>query len=125
MIFTLSPILGGRTEVLNTPFTEALQHLLYYREREEHKKEAEEGRIWLDFLSRMNSHPFAPEQQRKAFMNKIEPKNQKNQNTGAANTPPSPEQKSKRFETNDALMKHLKARTDALIQEKQQLKKGG
>lgn len=122
MIFTLSPILGGRTEVLNTPFTEALQHLLYYREREENKAEAEEGRIWLDFLSRMNSHPFAPEQQRKAFMNKIEPENQ---NTGAVNESTPPEQKSKRFETNDALMKHLKARTDAMIQEKQQLKKGG
>lgn len=115
MIFTLSPILGGRTEVLNTPFTEALQHLLYYREREENKAKAEEGRIWLDFLSRMNSHPFAPEQQKKAFIESIEPKNQ---NTGAADTSP-------RFETNDALMKHLKARTDALIQEKQQLKKGG
>lgn len=120
MIFTLSPILGGRTEVLRTPFTEALQHLLYHREREENKREAEEARIWLDFLSRMNSHPFAPEQNRKSFMQSIEPKKQ---NSGSADATPQPEYKSKRFETDDALMKHLKAKTDAMIMEKQQ--KGG
>lgn len=80
MVFSLSEKLGGRTEVLNAPILETLGYLLMLRKENEEKAEQEEVKLWVDFLSRVHSHPL-PEgatsehkRNRQTFIDSIKPK---------------------------------------------------
>lgn len=67
LIFQLSPRLGGRTEVMETPLVEALKHYVM-------EKQKEQGDRYLSFLSMFYANPMVKADERKKFMETIKPK---------------------------------------------------
>lgn len=73
IIFQLSPILGGRNEVLNTPFIEALKYLELFKK----EKKAERWNRFMDnFYSSM---PYIDSQKRKEYVESIQPEQARKQ----------------------------------------------
>lgn len=68
IIFRLSPILGGRSEVLDTPVDEALNHLAFEKQERENKRL--ESFQLLMFGANSKTDPKA----RKKYYDKIKPK---------------------------------------------------
>lgn len=77
MIYKLSPIVGGRSEVINTPFVDCLGYLIAVFETQEQKANEEKQRLYLDHISRMLAKPESKEaeKQNKKFMKEINPDN--------------------------------------------------
>ncbi|QFG05425.1 tail assembly chaperone [Bacillus phage 031MP002] len=69
LIFQLSPILGGRSEVLDAPFVELLSHFQMLKERQENER-------YLNFLSMHYSNPMSDNKGRKEFLKSITPESQ-------------------------------------------------
>jgi hypothetical protein len=68
IIYALSPVLGGRSEVLETPVLEALEYLVY--EKKKKQREKLERFQYLFFGANSNVDPKA----RKKFYDEIRPK---------------------------------------------------
>lgn len=76
IIFKLSPILGGRSEVCETDLMEVLGHMCIIKKTEEAKHKEDQMNRYLDFLSRIHSHPPQSKEQaqaRREFDMKIKP----------------------------------------------------
>ena len=58
MIYRLSPLLGGRSEVLETPILEALHLLILQNQEREQKAKEREVEGFLDYLKLVHSHPL-------------------------------------------------------------------
>lgn len=58
MIFKLSPILGSRSEVLETYLLEALHHLILIQDKEKEDEEYKRMERQIHFLSLKHSRPF-------------------------------------------------------------------
>lgn len=56
-VYRLSPLLGGRREVIATPAIELLRYTLLNNEKEEAEAEKERANIWLNFVAMSLSHP--------------------------------------------------------------------
>ena len=67
MIFRLSPILGGRSEVLDSTVMEALMYL------ELHKEDQEEER-YDNYIMHLHASPMIESKYREQYMKTIEPK---------------------------------------------------
>lgn len=57
MIFKLSPLLGGRSEVLKLSLLEALGHMCILKDEEEAKEKREHADRYFSFISKLYSHP--------------------------------------------------------------------
>lgn len=82
MVYTLSPIVGGREQVIDAPAVDLLGYLLIHFETLEQEADREKQRLYLNHLSRMHANP-QDKKQAKAndkFMKHIEPG--KDNNTG-------------------------------------------
>lgn len=66
IIYTLAPVLGGRKEVLETPFIEVLKYI----ELERAKKKSDR---WNRFMDLWYSHPFADKRARDKYIEQIQP----------------------------------------------------
>lgn len=67
IVFRLSPILGGRTEVLDTPLEEALGYLSMERRQRKQEKFEEFMRLYFSANSRVDGKA------RKKYMDQIKP----------------------------------------------------
>lgn len=70
MLFTLSPVLGGRDNVLATPFMECLK----YVELENKRKKSDR---WNNFMDMFYSAPDIDKDKRKAYVESIQPEKAK------------------------------------------------
>lgn len=80
----LSDKLGGRKEVLETPFYEVLGHVVTKFEEDERQVEKEQMEYYMNFVAMLNSSP-QNEKQAKAsqkFMDTIKPQLNKKKSTG-------------------------------------------
>ncbi|NMK92079.1 hypothetical protein [Staphylococcus capitis] len=77
LVYKLSPILGGRKEVLETPFVDCLGYLIAEFEKEDQRANNEAQRLYLNHISRMLSKPESKEAQKQndKFMKQINPDN--------------------------------------------------
>lgn len=66
LIFRLSSVLGGRTEVLNTPFYELLAHLEMLNDKEKNDR-------FANFLSMFYANPMTDASARKDYVSAIRP----------------------------------------------------
>lgn len=71
----MSDKLGGRSEVLDTPFLEVLGHLDTKLEEDEKAVEKEQMEYYLNFVAMLNSNPQNDKQskQTEKFMKEIKP----------------------------------------------------
>ncbi|QFG05693.1 tail assembly chaperone [Bacillus phage 035JT001] len=69
LVFQLSPILGGRSEVLDAPFVELLSHLQMLKEKQENER-------YMNFLMMHYSNPMSDNKGRKEFLKGITPESQ-------------------------------------------------
>ncbi|WP_025910656.1 hypothetical protein [Priestia flexa] len=79
MIHKLSPVLGSRSEVLDTPIDEALEHMYLLKQTEEAKQKEKEYERYIHFKSMVHSHPIDKDnhrawQARQKFEDSIRPK---------------------------------------------------
>lgn len=77
MIYKLSPILGGRSEVAKLSLMEALGHMCLLKDEEENKKNVAEMNRYLEFLAMVHANPPQDNKQakaREAFERNIKPK---------------------------------------------------
>lgn len=74
-MYTLSGKLGGRTEVLDTPFFEVLGHLITKFDEDERQVQNEQMKYYMDFIAMLNSSPQNEKQakQTEKFRKQIEP----------------------------------------------------
>jgi hypothetical protein len=70
LIFRLSPILGGRTEVLNTSLSEAFTYFSLEQEKKENEK-------LETFLNLWYANPLIDADKRKIYIDSITPKTQR------------------------------------------------
>lgn len=70
LVFRLSPVLGGRTEVLNAPLSECFTYLSSEQERQENKR-------LETFLNLWYANPLIDAERRKAYIETITPKSQR------------------------------------------------
>ncbi|MCH4482940.1 hypothetical protein MKR37_04325 [Staphylococcus haemolyticus] len=82
LVYKLAPVLGGRREVLETPFVDCLGYLIAEFEKDEQKANEEAQRLYLNHISRMLSKPESKEAQKQneKFMKQISPNNTKTSN---------------------------------------------
>jgi Tfp pilus assembly protein PilV len=75
LVYTLSPIVGGREQVINAPAVDLLGYLLIHFETLEQEANTEKQRLYLNHLSRMHANPQDKNQAKanKKFMKNIEP----------------------------------------------------
>ncbi|UYL93889.1 hypothetical protein PK21_gp20 [Geobacillus phage vB_GthS_PK2.1] len=66
IIYTLSPVLGGRSEVLATPFVECLKYI----ELERQRKKADR---WNRFMDLFYAHPMVDKNKRQRYVELIQP----------------------------------------------------
>lgn len=79
IIYKLSPILGSRAQVLQTPIHEALIHMNLLKQSEEAKQKEKEYERYIHFKSMVHSHPIDKDnhrawQARQKFEDSIRPK---------------------------------------------------
>lgn len=72
----MSKELGGRDEVLSTPFSELLAYLMTHFENEERKAEKEQADYYMNFIAMLNSNPQSKDDMKnvKKFLKDIQPK---------------------------------------------------
>ena len=75
LVYKLSSVLGGRKEVLETPFVDCLGYLIAEFEKDEQRANNEAQRLYLDHISRMLAKPDSKEAQKQneKFMKQINP----------------------------------------------------
>lgn len=80
MVYTLSPIVGGREQVIDAPAVDLLGYLLIHFETLEQEADREKQRLYLNHLSRMHANPQDKNQakENKKFMKNIEPGKESN-----------------------------------------------
>lgn len=83
IIYRLSPLLGGRSEVLKLTLMEALGHMCLLKDKDEIERKEKEYERYLHFLSMFHSHPIDSDnteakRAREEFFEMIKPK-QENQ----------------------------------------------
>lgn len=66
MIFRLSPILGGRSEVMDAPFIELLSHISMLKEKEKTDR-------FAAFMNMFYANPMTDQQARKEYIKSIQP----------------------------------------------------
>lgn len=78
-MYKLSHILGGRTEVISTPFVDCLGYLIQEFEREEKEAEYKKQDVLIEHISRMLARRDDKEAAKanKEFMNSLQPKENK------------------------------------------------
>lgn len=105
VIFKLSKELGGRDEVLNTPFNELLAHLMTHFQNEERKAEKEQADYYMNFVAMLNSNPQSKEQMKSVmkFMKEIQPKKKVEQSS----------KPKKKYQWNERVQKKIEARKRA------------
>ncbi|WP_314347656.1 hypothetical protein [Mammaliicoccus vitulinus] len=105
VIFKLSKELGGRDEVLNTPFNELLAHLMTHFQNEECKAEKEQADYYMNFVAMLNSNPQSKEQMKSVmkFMKEIQPKKKVEQSS----------KPKKKYQWNERVQKKIEARKRA------------
>lgn len=84
IIYKLSPLLGGRSEVLSTDLMEALGHMCISKDEEEARNKKDEVDRYINFLSMVHSHPTEGKEAARAreeFMKMIKPKDKNTQRT--------------------------------------------
>lgn len=69
-IYNISPILGGRSEVMKAPFIECVKHLELELERKKTDR-------WNGFLDLFYSHPEMDQKKRQAYIKIIQPEKAK------------------------------------------------
>lgn len=69
LIFRLSPILGGRSEVLAAPFLELLAHLEMVKEKENNDR-------FSHFMNMFYANPMTNQAARKKYVNDIKPESE-------------------------------------------------
>lgn len=86
MVYTLSPIVGGREQVIDAPAVDLLGYLLIHFETLEQEADREKQRLYLNHLSRMHANPQDKNQAKanKKFMKNIEPGQQNDKGSNQA-----------------------------------------
>lgn len=100
----LSNKLGGRREVLDTPFYETLGYLIAKFDEDEKQVEKEQMQYYMDFIAMLNSNPQNEKQQKvtEKFMKTIKPQLNKNKSD-------SGEDVKNKYQWNDRVQEKIEA----------------
>lgn len=100
----LSNKLGGRREVLDTPFYETLGYLIAKFDEDEKQVEKEQMQYYMDFIAMLNSNPQNEKQQKvtEKFMKTIKPQLNKNKSDGG-------EDVKNKYQWNDRVQEKIEA----------------
>lgn len=104
MVYMLSNKLGGRREVLDTPFYETLGYLIAKFDEDEKQVEKEQMQYYMDFIAMLNSNPQNEKQQKvtEKFMKTIKPQLNKNKSD-------SGEDVKNKYQWNDRVQEKIEA----------------